>query len=295
MKGMVIRLKKYFKLMRIKHYVKNGLVLLPLLFSGQMSDRVLFGKSILGIIAFCLISSVIYIINDIRDAERDRLHPTKCKRPIANGSVTVKSAWISAVLLLASSVVFNYFSTSENLLAWMFIGLYFAINLAYSLGLKGVPIFDIAILASGFLIRVLYGSAITGIEVSKWLYLTVISMSFYLGLGKRRNELVKQNDGATRKVLQFYNYNFLDKNMYMCLALTIVFYSLWSVDPMTIERLSAKSLVWTVPLVILICMKYNLIVEGNSDGDPVEVIFKDKLLLGLVIIFGIITIGIIYF
>ena len=154
---------------------------------------------------------------------------------------------------------------------------------------------DIAILVSGFLLRVLYGSEIMGIEISNWLYLTVISMSFYLGLGKRRNELVKSTEGTTRKVLQFYNHSFLDKNMYMCLALTITFYSLWSVDPLTISRIGNSNLFWTVPLVILICMKYSLTIEGNSDGDPVEVVFRDKTLLALILFFGVITMGIIYF
>ena len=288
-------MKKYLKLMRVKHYVKNGLVTLPIMFSGQLQNVDLLLKTLLGIIAFSLISSAIYIINDIKDAEKDRIHPTKCKRPIASGAISVKAAWILAALLILLSGVINFLACGLNVMAWLFVGLYFALNLAYSMGLKSVPVTDIAILASGFLFRVLYGSAITDIEVSKWLYLTVIAMSFYLGLGKRRNEIMKQSDGTTRKVLKFYNYNFLDKNMYMCLALTIVFYSLWSVDSLTVARLGVENLVWTVPLVILICMKYSLIVEGNSDGDPVEVIFNDKVLLGLILIFGVITIGIIYF
>ena len=146
---------------------------------------------------------------------------------------------------------------------------------------------------SGFLIRVLYGSAVTAIEVSNWLYLTVISMSFYLGLGKRRNELDAQGS-KSRKVLKFYNHDFLDKNMYMCLGLTIVFYSLWCVDSTTIERYSNSNIVWTVPLVMLICMKYSLNVEGNSDGDPVSVLLKDKILMGMVFLYVLIVLLIIY-
>ena len=146
---------------------------------------------------------------------------------------------------------------------------------------------------SGFLIRVLYGSAVTAIEVSNWLYLTVISMSFYLGLGKRRNELDTQGS-KSRKVLKFYNHDFLDKNMYMCLGLTIVFYSLWCVDSTTIERYSNSNIVWTVPLVMLICMKYSLNVEGNSDGDPVSVLLKDKILMGMVFLYVLIVLLIIY-
>ena len=287
-------MKSYLKLMRVHHCIKNILIFLPLVFSGQLTNTALLVKTIFGFLAFSLISSTVYIINDIHDVENDRLHSTKYKRPLASRTISIKSAWILACVLFIMAAILNYLSCGMNILVWTFIITYFVLNLGYSMGLKNYAIVDIAILVSGFFIRVLYGSAITGIEISKWLYLTVISMSFYLGLGKRRNELSKQSSN-TRKVLQFYNLGFLDKNMYMCLALTITFYSLWSVDPITIERLSSTNLVWTVPLVILICMKYSLNIEGNSEGDPIDVVLGDKMLIGLLGIFAIITVGIIYF
>jgi len=152
--------------------------------------------------------------------------------------------------------------------------------------LKNVPIMDIAILVSGFLIRVIYGGVICNIEVSNWLYLTVMAISFYMGLGKRRNEIIKQGT-ESRKVLKFYNYEFLDKNMYMSLAITIVFYSLWCMDIGAVSN-SLINIIWTVPLVLIICMKYSLDIEGDSLGDPVDVILSDKLLLGLALIYGLI-------
>ncbi|MER2119821.1 MAG: UbiA prenyltransferase family protein [Solibacillus sp.] len=286
-------MKKYLKLMRVPHYMKNGLIFAPLIFSGSLLNIDLLWKSILGLIAFSLIASVVYIINDIQDVELDRMHPTKCKRPLAANLISLTHAKILAVCLVLVAVVINTYAASNGLLAWASLILYLILNIAYSNGLKNYPIIDIAILASGFVIRVLYGSGITDIEISNWLYLTVISMSFYLGLGKRRNELLKQKN-VSRKVLKYYNHNFLDKNMYICLALTITFYALWTVDPVTISRLSNGLLVWTVPIVILICMKYSLNIEGDSDGDPVEVIIKDKILMAMVALFGLITLGIIY-
>lgn len=286
-------MKKYLKLMRVHHYMKNGLIFAPLIFSGSLLNIDLLWKSILGLIAFSLIASVVYIINDIQDVELDRMHPTKCKRPIAANLISLTHAKILAVCLVLVAVVINTYAASNGLLAWASLILYLILNIAYSNGLKNYPIIDIAILASGFVIRVLYGSGITDIEISNWLYLTVTSMSFYLGLGKRRNELLKQKN-VSRKVLKYYNHNFLDKNMYICLALTITFYALWTVDPVTISRLSNDLLVWTVPIVILICMKYSLNIEGDSDGDPVEVIIKDKILMAMVALFGLITLGIIY-
>jgi decaprenyl-phosphate phosphoribosyltransferase len=286
-------MKNYLKLMRVHHYIKNGLIFAPLIFSGSLFNIDLLFKSILGLIAFSLIASVVYIINDLQDVEADSLHPTKCNRPLAANLISTKNAKILVLVLVLVAVIINYYSAGNSLFAWASLFLYLILNIAYSNGLKNYPIIDIAILVSGFLLRVLYGAGITGIEISNWLYLTVIAMSFYLGLGKRRNELARQKS-VSRKVLKYYNHDFLDKNMYISLALTITFYSLWTVDPITIARLSNDYLVWTVPLVILICMKYSLNIEGDSDGDPIEVVLRDKVLLAMVALFGLITLGIIY-
>lgn len=273
------------KLMRPHHYIKNGLLFLPLVFSGNLFNKECIFIMLIGFLAFSLSSSMIYIINDIFDVEKDRLHPKKCKRPIASGEISIKFAWFWAFLLFIAVILLNSIVATNNIGAWVLLGLYIVLNFSYSMGLKQVPLIDVAILVSGFLIRVLYGASIINVVVSNWLYLTVISMAFYLGLGKRRNEMSRQGS-ETRKVLQFYNYNFLDKNMYLANALTIVFYSLWCVDTSTVARFSNK-LIWTVPLVMLISMKYSLNIEGNSDGDPVDVVLGDKLLMGLAIIYMI--------
>lgn len=286
-------MKKYLKLMRVHHYLKNVLIFLPLVFSQNLFDLTLLRKTILGFLSFSILSSIVYIINDIQDVEKDRKHPTKCKRPIASGAVSVRNAYILAIVIAIVGITLNYFACGSNIWGWIFVLLYVGLNFAYSMGLKNLPIIDITILVSGFLLRVLYGAAVTSIQVSNWLYLTVIAMSFYLGLGKRRNELDTQGS-KSRKVLKFYNHDFLDKNMYMCLGLTIVFYSLWCVDGTTIARYSNSNIVWTVPLVMLICMKYSLDVEGNSDGDPVSVLLKDKILMGMVFLYVLIVLLIIY-
>ena len=175
----------------------------------------------------------------------------------------------------------------------MLLLLYLAINVAYSFGLKKKPIVDIVILVAGFLIRVLYGAVITDIELSNWLYLTVISGAFYMGLGKRRNEILKQGD-KSREVLKCYTKDFLDKNMYVCVALCIVFYSLWCVDPTTLLKTGNNLLIWTVPVIMIILMKYSLDIEGDSYGDPVDVIVNDKILLLIVLIYALFMFGIIY-
>lgn len=285
---------EYLKLIRVKHYIKNFLVFLPLIFSRNLFDAKLLLPTVAGFVSFCLMASVIYIINDIFDMENDKKNPVKSERPLAKGTVNKKSSIILAAVLFILSMSVCVFACSSNLYGMILILFYFVLNLLYSSVLKNIPIIDIAILVSGFLFRLLFGSAITGIEISKWLYLTVISASFYFGLGKRRNELKNCTEESGRKVLQYYSYGFLDKNMHICMALAITFYSLWSVDSLTIVRTGSKNMIWTVPLVILICLKYNMNIETNSNADPIEVLFHDKLLLAMVIIFALTVFGIVY-
>ena len=281
-------MKKYLYLMRVHHYIKNILIFMPLIFSGNLTDRRKFTATLLGMIAF---SSAVYIINDIRDAEKDRMHPTKKNRPIASGAVTPFHAVVLMVFILIAAVVLLVVSDATAG-SYALVFLYLFINVAYSMGLKDVPLLDVTILASGFLLRVLFGAVLTGTEVSEWLYLTVLSGAFYFSLGKRRNELQKKKDGDTRKVLKYYTRDFLDKNMYMCLALLNTFYALWCKD---ITNAGMEYAMWTVPIVILICMKYSLTVEGNSEGDPVEVLLHDRVLMALCVVYGIVMIGMLYF
>lgn len=285
-------MKHYLKLMRVHHYIKNLLVFAALSCSGQLFNLEKLTAGIVAFIAFCMVSSVIYIINDIRDAEKDRKHPTKCKRPIAAGIISTNHAWRLAIFLLLIAVVCNclkFRMTSTLLLA-----LYFVLNLAYSFGLKNVPIVDVTILVSGFLIRIIYGAFATDITVSNWLYLTVIALAFYFALGKRRNELKQIGDGETRQVLKAYPVNFLEKNMGMCLTLANVFYALWSMDEKTMSFYNNEYLIFTVPIVLLITMKYSLNIEGESDGDPVEVLLHDKVLLTLCVLYFAVMFAILY-
>ena len=174
-------MKDYIKLMRPKHYLKNGLILVPLFFSKEIN---ILNKTIdvlFAFLAFSFISSTIYIINDTMDAEKDRQHPKKCKRPIASGKISKKSAIIFSMFLFILSFTFHYFGNGNKLFSISTIYLigYFFINLSYSLGLKNKPILDLVLLSAGFLLRVLYGGQIANVPISYWLYLIVITFSFY--------------------------------------------------------------------------------------------------------------------
>lgn len=276
-------MRHYLELIRVRHYIKNLLVVAALACSGQLLDADKLAAGGIAFAAFCLMSSAVYIVNDLRDAEKDRNHPTKCERPIAAGRVSSRGATILAIVLLAGALACNalVFHLSSTLL----LTAYLALNLAYSFGLKNIPIVDVAILVSGFLIRILYGAVVTDITVSSWLYLTVIALSFYFALGKRRNELIRLDSDDTRSVLKTYPVSFLNQSMGMCLTLANAFYALWSMDESTATLYNSDYLIFTVPIVLLITMKYSLDVEGDSDGDPVEVLLHDKVLVALCVLY----------
>ena len=283
-----MKIKSYLKLMRIKHYLKNLLIFLPLIFSMSFNSLENNINTFIGFILFSFVCSIVYIINDLGDIEKDKRHPKKCKRPLASGEVSKKEAYVLLIVLDIIVVIGNIL-INANIYSIIILLIYLVLNILYSKILKNIPLLDVICLVIGFVLRVVYGASIINVEVSNWLYLTIISFSFYLALGKRRNELVAGTN--TRDVLKFYNKDFLDKNMYMFLTLMIVFYSMWCVDSSNIAKFG-NNLIFTVPILMLIAMKYSLDIEGDSDGDPVEVLLSDKILMLLALIF-IIVIGVI--
>lgn len=262
-------------LMRVKHWIKNGLIFLPLLFSGSFFDRGRLGNAFYAFLSFSFLCSLIYIINDIKDVEKDRLHFKKKKRPLASGAISIKMSKIIVIMLLLLVGVMTCFL--ENSMSIGILVIYLVINLIYSFGGKNIPILDVLILVSGFILRIGYGALETDIEISHWFYLTIMSISFYLALGKRKNEL--KNGISTRTVLKYYNQKYLENNMYMFLALSITFYSLWCVEVSNSGKIFAPVFIMTIPYVICTVMKYSLLLEGDIDGDPIETLFSDKFLV----------------
>ncbi len=272
-------MKDYLKLIRVKHWVKNLLIFIPIICAGLITKGNVI-SCIKAFFAFSFACSFVYIVNDLRDIEKDKLHPRKKNRPLPSGKIKKSTAIVIAVVMIILSIIINYFinNTFLNNSLYFLLG-YVLINMAYSMGLKNVAIVDIVILASGFVLRVYYGASIIAVDVSSWLFLTIMSASLFLGLGKRKKELIHNKD--SRKVLKEYNEAFLDKFQYLSLALTIVFYSLWTIEE------SIKYLYLTIPLLIIIFMKYTLNIEKNDEGDPTTILYQDKSLLVLCLIYGI--------
>ena len=266
--GRTGKIQNVLRLMRPRHYIKNLLILVSVTFDRNLFRPAVLAQALLGFGAFCLLASAVYVLNDIRDVEADRQHEIKRARPIASGAVDIPEAWGLAALLLAASLAVQLaaFGNRGNSLLLMLA--YFAVNLGYSLGLKHVPFLDIVLLVMGFVLRVVYGAAIVGSSTSAWVYLTVFALSFYLG-----------ESGQL---------------MYLCLTLAVTFYALWSADEEVAARYGTDKLIWTVPMVIIILMKYSADIESSSYGDPVDVISQDKVLLGLCVLFGLAMVGLIY-
>ncbi len=271
-------MKKYAALLRIPHYIKNLLVFVPLICSGRILevDRLLSG--IHAFVIFCAASSFVYILNDIHDCEKDRLHPVKCSRPIASGEISKKRA--GAVLLVVFAVLLWFVFADFSWYGMLLPGIYILINLAYTYKLKEYALLDITALSSGFLLRIIFGSVMTGVINSDWLYMTVFSFSFFFAMGKRRNEL-QYTGSDTRTVLKEYPKAFLDKGMTVCMTLGNVFYALWSINFSTVAQYNNRNIFFTALMVLLITLKYSLNLESMPNGDPVDILLQDKILLAM--------------
>ena len=274
-------MKQYVKLMRPFHWVKNLLLFVPLFFNGTLNNSSKFINVVLGFTAFSLIASSVYVLNDIQDVDKDRKHPKKRFRPIASGAISITHAkvfWLFLVIISLMLMFYVGYRCENYWAAYSMPILYLIMNIGYSDGLKNIPLLDVIIIALGFVIRLFYGGIIVNVPISSALFLTVVSVSMFLGFGKRRNEL--QKGTKTRKVLQAYNMGFLDKIMYVCITLSLVFYALWTLES------HSKLLVYTVPVAMITVMDYCLIIENDSsDGDPAEVLKHSKSLPLLLLVF----------
>ena len=275
-------MKKYLDLIRIKHWIKNILIFVPMI-CGKVLNKDNLYICILGFISFCFISSYIYIVNDIKDIDKDRLHDRKKYRPLASGIISKRLAIVIGIILMIMGIVINYMIKSSllNMSFYLLIS-YLIINILYSYYLKNIVIIDVFLLSLGFILRIYYGAALVNISVSDWLFLTIMCGSLFLGLGKRKKELI--SNSKVRDCLKGYNEIFLDKFQYMSLTLTIVFYSLWAISH------DSNYLVFTIPIIIILFMRYCLIVETKSEGDPVTILYSDKSLMFLCLIYIVLMI-----
>lgn len=267
------------RLMRPHQWVKNGFVFTGLLFGHAWQDMALVGQVVVAAIAFSLVSSAIYIINDIADREQDRLHPKKQKRPLAAGTVSVNSAAVLSAVLATTAVALAYWVSVTAL--WIIVG-YALMNLAYTFRFKHVVILDVFIIAAGFMLRILIGTLGVDIPPSQWLLLCGLMVTLFLGFAKRRAEIIALSDDkrAHRRVLEHYSPILLDHMIVVTAAGLIMSYSLYTMNPDTIRIHGTANLIYTVPFVMYGVFRYIYLLHHQSGGgDPSSDLARDPHML----------------
>jgi decaprenyl-phosphate phosphoribosyltransferase len=266
----------YLKLLRPKDWVKNLFLFLPLFFGREFNNIQKLLSVSYGFIAFCFIASSIYIINDYRDREDDRKHPVKCKRPLAAGTVSPRSAIVLCGFLLLAGFALAWWIRDKFLFV---LSIYFLINLAYSLGLKSIAILDIMILAAGFVLRIKGGSVIAFVPLSQWIVIMVFLLAVFMAIGKRRDDvLLKLSSGTDmRKSIKGYNLELLNILLALVCAVIVVAYLMYTMSGETIRNMGTDRLYYTCIFVLAGIMRYLQIIYVSADsGSPTKILYKDR-------------------
>lgn len=273
-----------FRLIRVKQWVKNLFLFLPIFFAGQLFTNVTgLWQLMIGFLSFSFIASSIYVINDYQDIEEDRQHPIKKHRPLAAGEISTQSAVVIACFFLLSGFAMAWF-----LGGWFLaiLGTYFVFNLSYSMGLKNFPLIDIFIIALGFLFRTLAGGVVASVPVSQWLMIMIFLLALFLALAKRRDDVVlSQASGKSmRKSVRNYNLEFLGSSLTMVAGIIIVAYIMYTISDEVMQRLGTSYLSITSIFVIAGLMRYlQITMVHNDSGSPTKILYKDSFILVTVI------------
>lgn len=268
-----------FKSMRPQQWIKNFFIFAALIFSQNILNLSLLLKTVVAFVAFCILSSALYILNDLQDLEEDRHHPLKSRRPIASGRLK-RSTAITVFLMLSLlgfliSIILNFHFFIAALI-------YYLLQVAYSIRLKHVVILDVFIIAAGFLIRVVAGGLVIEVEISHWLLICTALLALFLSMSKRRHELCLLEENAInhRSILKEYNPYLLDQMIGVVTASTVVAYSLYTVSEETVAKFGTANLIWTGPFVLYGIFRYLYLVHQHAEGGSPEIlIIKDKPLL----------------
>ena len=296
---------KFLRLIRVHQWIKNVFVFIPLLFSLHLFNKDYFITTLFAFLVFCLASSAIYVINDLVDIESDRVHPVKKNRPLPSGAISQTAAIITASLLLV--LVFwlmMYFNIEFILLVVAFVML----NMLYSFLFKNVVLLDVFSIAAGFSMRVLAGAFVIQVPISSWLLLTTMFISLFLGVMKRRSELVLVNENQklnsdaveqsgtqSRKVLTQYSLNFADQMATVAATGVIVCYALYTVAPRTISIFQTERLIYTTPFVVFGIFRFMYLEYISGKGEnSTRTLATDIPMIVNLLLYGIATITIIY-
>lgn len=281
--------------LRPKQWTKNLVIFAALVFSRTAGNPTYLEKSIAAFAIFCILSGSIYLINDYLDSEQDKKHPLKCKRPIASGAVSRRTALIAAILCAGGSLA-GAFALGINF--FLVAAAYFILQIAYSFKLKHMVILDVFSIAAGFLLRVVAGAEAISVEISSWLLICTMLLALFLALSKRRHELIFLSAKAIehRKILSEYSTQLLDQMVSVVTSATVISYSLYTMSEETIRKFHTKRLIFTVPFVLYGIFRYlYLVYRKDEGGSPDTVLLTDKPLITCIFLYGVAVWLILYF
>ena len=282
---------RYIYLLRLHHWVKNSFVFIPAFFAGNILNTQNIVILLQGFFCFCLMASSIYILNDYRDIEVDKLHPTKRNRPLASGSVSTSTALTLMVLLSVGSLAWSWMLEVDF---FYFILLYAVINISYSLGLKNLSLVDIFFVSSGFLIRAIAGGVLIDVFISQWLIIMVFLLSLFLAFAKRRDDLVLAQTSGTvlRKSSRHYSIEYINTCLSLISGVIMVSYIMYTLSEDVQLRIGENYLYVTSLFVFAGLLRYlQIALVKNDSGSPTKVLLTDRFIqatiLGWVLTFFI--------
>ncbi|MFO7734943.1 MAG: UbiA prenyltransferase family protein [bacterium] len=274
-------MKHYLKLLRVHQYVKNFFVFLPLFFDLKILDIGLLQQTFYAFVSFCFVSSGVYIVNDIRDIEKDRNHPKKKNRPLAAGIIKKQTAVIISIAVAATGFLISW-TVSFNLL--YITGAYALMNLLYSFVLKDIPPLDIFIIATGFLLRILAGTdyaGVSGVMPSQWIIIMTYLLALFLAVAKRRDDVMLfiEKNRDVRDSVRGYNIEFINSVLSIMAAVIIVSYIMYSLSDDVVRHFNSKYVYLSVIFVILGVFRYlQITFVFHKSGSPTEVLLRDRFL-----------------
>ncbi len=288
------RMAACVRLLRPRHWIKNAFIFLPGTFGGRMLQLESLYTALLTFLSFSLLASSVYVLNDWTDRQEDRLHPLKRRRPIAAGLVSGPLALALGVSVLAGAAALAAFCGPAVL---ALEGVYLALNVAYSMGLKRAVILDVFAIAAGFVIRVWIGAAALDVAASHWLILCTFFLALFLGFGKRENELRLPEGASTghRAVLRDYSFELISQLNLVVLGATLLCYALYTVAPETVARFHTDRLVYSVPFVAYGLMRYLYLLRLKAEGgSPTDLLLRDRPLAACIVLWLVYCVAIVY-
>lgn len=288
---------KYIRLIRPSHWVKNMFVFMPLFFGHQLLNIPLLLNAMVMCVSFSFIASAVYCLNDIIDVEADRRHPVKCKRPIASGDISVPTAYLMMLILIAMSISVLFLSSVGVVSGICVIVAYLLMEIAYCLKLKRYAIIDVCMLSLGFVLRIIAGGVVTDIVISHWLVMMTFLLTLFLGIAKRRDDVLKMMSTgiAPRHNTKRYNLTFVNNAITITASVMLVCYIMYTVSPEVTENFHTRYLYLTSIFVLIGLLRYmQLAVVDEKTGDPTKILLHDRFTQLVVAAWGLTFLLIIY-